>query len=238
MLKRDPLVAPPAQSSREYTQQEITQAASELQAFKALEGRSAKHKRTKRRRVIVTITLVLLVLIIGVAILGSILGNPQQEGPQATALVTRGDFVDTIDVSGNLAAFEQVTITPEVDGTVSQLYVQEGDAVEAGQLLFTLDNPDLDQAVTRAQLGVDSANLNLSSAQASLNDAVWAQERAWENYLAMLEAFNNSVGQPVSEDLPTNPPLTQADVDQAYAAYRQSVSAVTNANLALSGASI
>jgi len=224
--------------SREYTQQEITQAASELQAFKALEGRSSKHKRTRRRRVVISILAVLLALIIGVVVLGSILGNPGQGGTQATALVTRGDFVDSIDVSGNLAAFEQVTITPEIEGTVSQLYVSEGDAVEAGQLLFTLDNPDLDQAVTRAQLGVDSANLNLSSAQTALNDAVWAQGRAWENYLAVRDAYENPAPPPAGDELPSSPPLTQADVDQAYDVYRQSTSAVTSAELALAGASL
>ncbi|MCL2806931.1 MAG: biotin/lipoyl-binding protein [Coriobacteriia bacterium] len=238
MVKTDSLDMPSAEGNREYTQQEITQAAAELQAFKALEGRSAKQKRTKRLRLIIIIVAVLLALVFGAAFIGSILGSGEQGAFQATDTITRGDYVDSIDVSGNLAAFEQVTITPEVDGTVSALYVSEGDAVEAGQLLFTLDNPDLDQAVSTAQLGVGRANMHLQGAQSTRDEAGGASERALVNYNTMLEAYNASAGQPDVDDMPTNKKLTQADVDQAYEVYRQSVSAVTSADFALADAKI
>ncbi len=47
--------------------------------------------------------------------------------------------LDTVQLTGSLRANEQVAITPELPGRIRQVHAEEGQAVAAGALLFTLD---------------------------------------------------------------------------------------------------
>jgi len=62
---------------------------------------------------------------------------------------------------GNVAAFYTVTVKPRVDGQLTAVSFQEGELVQAGQLLASIDPPtyqlQLDQAA--GQLGRDEATL-------------------------------------------------------------------------------
>lgn len=232
MAQNESLEVPPAVEDRVYTQQESAQAAAELKAFKALEGRSSKRKRARRLRIIIGISFGLLVVGVCALLLKNLLAPKTPVLPPPSDFVVRGDFINSISATGNLAAYEQVTITPEVDGTVIELNVAEGDTVSAGQLLFTLENPDLDKAITTAQRGLDTANLNLRSSQTARNDAGKAADRAWEEYEAIRLAHESSLSLPPGDPLLAQMP-TQADVDAAYEAYRLSKVNVESAKLAL-----
>ena len=231
---------PPEADSRVITQQESTQAASELQAFKALQGRSARRKRSRRLRIAIIVVIAIIVLGIGFFFIRSLI-TPAPVASLPTDTVIRGDYIDSIAASGNLAAFEQVTITPEVDGTVAEIYFSEGDSVEAGQLLFTLDNPDLDAAITQAQRGLDSANLALRGAQTARNDAGSAVDKAWTDYTNMKKAYE--AAQALAPTLEPDDPLlatlpTQADVDLTYTAYKAASSSLEGAKLSLDSANM
>jgi HlyD family secretion protein len=72
----------------------------------------------------------------------------------------------------------QVTIAPEISGKVTEVMVNEGDAVKTGDTLFKLDdtllNAQLNQALTNlaaAQAGLESANTALTAAQAGVTTA-------------------------------------------------------------------
>ncbi|MCL2136704.1 MAG: efflux RND transporter periplasmic adaptor subunit [Coriobacteriia bacterium] len=242
--------AAPDPKDRVITQAESIQAASELQAFKALEGRNSKKKRAQRLRLAIGIVGGTLVLFLAFILLRNYF-SPVPDNPVQTDVVARGTYTDSIQASGNLAAYEQVTITPEVDGTIAELYISEGDTVEKGQLLFTIDNPSLDQAVATAQRGVDSANLQLRGAEAAVNDAKNAVDIANRQYEETKKAYEESLL--VSPDAPNNDKtpddpdnddinpmpdvvITENDVYQAYQAYLAAVSAHEGAKLSLEGA--
>jgi HlyD family secretion protein len=235
MAKDNTADFPPEAEDRVYTQQESAQAASELRAYKALEGRSSKRKRAGRLRVIIGVTVGVTILGVVAMLLKNALNPPLPALPQPSDVVQRSDFVDSISATGNLAAYEQVTITPEVDGTVAELFVAEGDSVQAGQLLFTLENPDLDRAITMAQRGLDSANINLRSVQSMRTDAGRAADNAWVVYSDTKWAYELSLTLAPDDPWLTEAP-TQADVDRAYEAYRQSLSAVESAKLSVESA--
>ncbi|MCB2179873.1 efflux RND transporter periplasmic adaptor subunit [bacterium] len=81
---------------------------------------------------------------------------------------------DQIMVSGNVEAVE-ISVAAEVSGKVAEVFVSEGDKVQAGDPLFRLDNEILsaqyDQAVAiveAAQAGLDSANASVSAAESNL----------------------------------------------------------------------
>ncbi len=90
------------------------------------------------------------------------------EAPAVAVVAARQtEFEETILVTGSLAAREQVLVTPQIEGyRIEEIFVEEGDTVEAGQKLAKLAD-----AALRAQL----ARLNASLSQ---SDAAIAQARS------------------------------------------------------------
>jgi len=72
---------------------------------------------------------------------------------------------DTLVASGTIEAIT-VTLSPEIGGKVLEIYVEEGDPVQAGQALFRLDD-----TLLQAQRAVSAAALDLARASASTADA-------------------------------------------------------------------
>ena len=66
-------------------------------------------------------------------------------------------LVETVSSIGNLVADESVVIRPEVDGRIVEIAFDEGQPVQAGQLLFRLD-----AAIFQAQLRESEARLDLT----------------------------------------------------------------------------
>ena len=57
----------------------------------------------------------------------------------------------TVKLPAQLASFEAVNIFPKVNGYVKDVYVDVGSHVRKGQLLMSLEAPELEQAVTQAR---------------------------------------------------------------------------------------
>lgn len=70
--------------------------------------------------------------------------------------VHKSPLVESVSSIGNLVADEEVVIRPELDGRIVEIAFEEGQPVEAGQLLFRLDD-----AIYRAQLMDAEARLEL-----------------------------------------------------------------------------
>ncbi|HAK46973.1 MAG TPA: hypothetical protein DCO79_13790 [Spirochaeta sp.] len=72
---------------------------------------------------------------------------------------------------GELKAGEEIRIAPGSNGAVASLYVSEGDFVEPGDLLFSLDNNDLVKNIERSSekwdRDLDLASIKLSEATAN-----------------------------------------------------------------------
>jgi len=177
-------------NTQQLTIEETSQAAAELQAFRALETKSTRKKRSKRTRTIVIIVIVIAVL--GAAVWGitALVTPPPTQEVMTTEPVARDTFTNNVSGSGVLKPFESVTITPEVDGTIAELKVAEGDMVTAGQVLFTIDNPELDRQVANAQRGVDSANLGVKSAVSARDNAQRTASNAYAAYAQTVATVN------------------------------------------------
>lgn len=72
------------------------------------------------------------------------------------------------DFSGTIEASSTVNVYSEVQGKVKTVYVNEGETVQQGQLLFELDDSDLQDAADTAWLTYQS---QLSQAQSSILNA-------------------------------------------------------------------
>lgn len=100
------------------------------------------------------------------------------------ATVTAQPFKSYVEVQGKLDAEENVTVSPQMPGTVSSIYVKEGDNVKAGQILASLDD-----AVARQGLE------ELKSQLAFATDLFNKQKNLWDQKIGsevqFLSAKNN-----------------------------------------------
>ncbi len=68
-----------------------------------------------------------------------------------------GPIASSIEATANLVAERQVTVVAELDGRLLELEVDEGDDVEAGQLVGVLDGRNAKQAIAAAKIKVGGA---------------------------------------------------------------------------------
>ena len=83
-----------------------------------------------------------------------------QASEQTTVPVRAASTVEEVSAAGNLALAKKQAVVFEVNGLVSELYVQVGDEVEAGDLLVRLDSQEAERAVEQALLSVSTAQAN------------------------------------------------------------------------------
>ncbi len=72
------------------------------------------------------------------------------------------------DFIGSIEASEETIIMPKVAGEVTEKYFEVGDNVNAGDLLFTIDDTALQLTKTSAEATLQSAQATLENAQAGL----------------------------------------------------------------------
>lgn len=96
-------------------------------------------------------------------------------GEAMTNIVSYGAITSMVEGSGITKAKTSETLTLSTAGTVMDVFVTEGQMVEMGQPLFTIDSPNAETAVQTAQSRVDGLEKQLSAAYkdiAGLNLAV------------------------------------------------------------------
>ena len=86
-----------------------------------------------------------------------------------TTDVVTAPFKHCVEIQGTVDAENNVVVAPQIPGLVTKIYVQEGDAVQAGQLLAETDN-----SAYAAQIAAIQPQLELAK------DVFLRQERLWE----------------------------------------------------------
>lgn len=82
--------------------------------------------------------------------------------------VERRDVTATISAPGRVRAVSSVDLSAEVPGRVVELKVEEGDSVQAGDLLLRLDDNQYKSRVEQADAALRSARANLALSEARL----------------------------------------------------------------------
>jgi membrane fusion protein, multidrug efflux system len=96
-------------------------------------------------------------------------GSSQPAVPITVATVVEKEMPLDVNVVGAVEAFSTVAVRAQVTGELKDVNFQQGDDVQAGQVLFTLDHRPLEAALNQAE-----ANLARDTAQAA-NAKVIAQ---------------------------------------------------------------
>ncbi len=132
--------------------------------------------RRKRRKIVRWFLFLLILIAIGVGVRQFLAGkNAGEQTEVLTATVQYGSITATVDGSGLTKAKDSETITIATTGTVSEVFVSEGDTVEPGTPLFIIDSDAARTAVDKARQDVlgrekqlnallkDVAGLNLAA---------------------------------------------------------------------------
>src|SRR5260370_40779954 len=98
-------------------------------------------------------------------------------GRPTTALAEVRDITFAVNAAGEIAPAEQVSVRPEINGLLLTLPVDIGDQVKKDDLLFKLDDSELQQQrasnltdIEKAKLGVEKAERDYKRARQLLQD--------------------------------------------------------------------
>jgi RND family efflux transporter MFP subunit len=87
-----------------------------------------------------------------------------------TYTVVRGDITAEVSASGNLAFSTTEDLAFDMEGTVEDVFVEEGDVVTEGQVVATLDTADWEDQLRSLRISLLSAKSSLKQAEYTLDE--------------------------------------------------------------------
>ncbi len=99
-------------------------------------------------------------------------GAPPPEGPTvAVAQIKTADLARTLTLTAEFKPYQEVDVMAKVAGYIKEINVDIGDRVAEGQVLATLEIPEMDDDLRRANASVDRSQANVKQAQDELTRA-------------------------------------------------------------------
>lgn len=134
----------------------------------------------------------------------------------ATVIQTNIDFA--VNAAGEITPAEQVSVRPEINGRIEKLPVDLGDQVKKGDLLFKLDDAELQNQKASSTTAIERANLELTKAQRDfqrarqlLDDKLISQE-LYDDAKTTYELAKNSLDRSQKELAILEERLTKTEV--------------------------
>jgi HlyD family secretion protein len=130
---------------------------------------------SKRTRIVLGVAAV---LVIGGVVAFNVTKDRRNRIPVQTQKVARRDLVSTVSASGEIKPKKFVNVAADVSGRITDLYVKEGDTVRRGQMLARIDATRLEAGKEQSEQAVQAARADLARAEADVQNARLAFERA------------------------------------------------------------
>lgn len=92
-------------------------------------------------------------------------------GRPTTAPVITTNISFAVNAAGEIGPAEQVSVRPEINGKIEQLPVDIGDTVKKDDLLFKLDDKELQQQYASSMTSIERSKLELEKAERDFNRA-------------------------------------------------------------------
>lgn len=118
---------------------------------------------------------------------------PPEVAERPTYTVQRGDVVDTVTFNGRVSPTIEEELYFRANGRVLNVLVKRNDLVEEGQLLAELDNTDLLRQLAQAQIELNTAQSNLTSALESAQTQAAAAEGRLDIQRLQLQKLQGSL---------------------------------------------
>lgn len=155
----------------------------DLEAQLAYETIKRNREARKRRRIIIAAIAIAIALGVAVFFIVTQAGQSEEEEEydplDATSQVYRGDFATTISANGATEPLTTTVVSPEVEGIIENLAVEEGSKVNEGDVLFTIKNEELDKNVREAERALQSEQRAVDAANRAVDEAYDAYNKAW-----------------------------------------------------------
>jgi RND family efflux transporter MFP subunit len=126
-------------------------------------------------------------------------GSTSMSDRPTTAVVEKRDIKFAVNAAGDIGPAEQVSVRPEINGKIEKLPVDISDKVKKGDLLFSLDDKELQNqkasnltAIERAQLELEQAERNYQRAQ-QLHQEKLISSEVYENTRTQFELAKNAI---------------------------------------------
>lgn len=167
---------------------------------------------------------IILLVILVLALLGGGIWKSRQK-PKGEKVsvekIEKRTIKETVAASGKVFPETEVKISSDVSGEVVELYVEEGDSVQAGQLLARVDPDAFQSAVERGQASVNNAKAQEANAQAGVERSKAASLQA-SAQVKQVEAqlINARAVHERNEDLIKEGVISQADFDASLSNLR------------------
>jgi HlyD family secretion protein len=185
----------------------------------------------KKKRTWIIIIVLLLVVLIIFAI------NKGRTGRGLAVSVEEarpGDIIETVSANGKIQPAQDVIISPYISGEVVELYVKEGDEVQAGDLLAKIDPEIYISAFERAEANLNSQQANLANARARLAQSEASYQNTKISYERNKKLWEqNVISQSEYDAAKASYEVARAEVDAAEQTVASSEFAVKSAQATL-----
>jgi RND family efflux transporter MFP subunit len=123
----------------------------------------------------------------------------------AVAKVTRANLSSDLVLTAEFEPFQEIDVMAKVSGYIKEINVDIGDRVKEGQLLATLEVPEMQDDLTRAAASIEEANADLAAARDELQRAQSAHDMTHLSYSRILDVSKREPGL-----------VPQQEVDEAH----------------------
>jgi RND family efflux transporter MFP subunit len=123
----------------------------------------------------------------------------------AVVKATRAELSNDLLLTAEFEPFQEVDVMAKVSGYIKIIKVDIGDRVREGQVLATLEIPEMQDDLTRAAAAIEEANAELTTARDELQRAQSSRDMAHLSYSRVLDVSKKEPGL-----------VPQQDVDEAH----------------------
>jgi RND family efflux transporter MFP subunit len=110
------------------------------------------------------------------------------------AKAARADLVSDVVLTAEFQPYQQVDVMAKVAGYVRSIKVDMGDRVREGQVLATLEIPEMEDDLARGAAAIDQANAEIATASDELHRAEAVHELAHLSYTRIADVLKREPG--------------------------------------------
>jgi RND family efflux transporter MFP subunit len=126
---------------------------------------------------------------------------PAQSRTAAVVAVTRGNLASSLTVAGQFQPYQQVDLHAKVSGYIRAIKVDIGDRVHHGEVLATLEVPELQDQMNGAEADVRHSQSEIARAQSEVVSAESTYSAVHAEYMRLAEASKQKPGLIAEQEL-------------------------------------
>ncbi len=124
----------------------------------------------KKKKKLMIILIAAVIAIILLCVFGFKMFSKDTKSEIITGFATKGNIVNSIEGSGTLEANDQYEVIAVVKGDILADYIEEGQEVKKGDLLYEIDPTDINNSIEKAQANVEKSQLSYKQSLDSVNN--------------------------------------------------------------------